>query len=303
MVLGARWKLYSPVVKKHETLNRLHLYRLIKKYSYTVYTYQHSHRRSVWGVHRQFEWETLYCFILSGWWPGGTLYGGLAEILPNNMVISPWQGKHASVCLCIPHKRTAHSFSLIHKQRQTSPLLCRLLLFLLLLFFSIPLWAKERRTHTVTPEQAWRSFRPHTEQCEDLFLAFFLFYLIHVYFLPAYLPAHFTLSHPKLDRGRVEAMCPMLHVFIATLAVCLRVLMWTVEKMVTWYDIWACETTQSARPWTQGVQALFFNASAVPRVSELNEINPPLSQYLWLEVSCVTSRWKTGCANRVSLYD
>ena len=45
------------------------------------------------------------------------------------MVISHVRDKHASVCLLIPHKRTAHSFALIHKQRQTFPLLCRLLSF------------------------------------------------------------------------------------------------------------------------------------------------------------------------------
>lgn len=63
-----------------------------------------------------------------------TLFGGLVDIFAKNTVISPRRAKHASVCLLIPHKRTAHSFVLAHKQRQTFPLLCRLFLFLLILF-------------------------------------------------------------------------------------------------------------------------------------------------------------------------
>lgn len=41
-----------------------------------------------------------------------TLLGWLVDIFANNRVISPWQAKHASVCLLIPHKRTAHLFAL-----------------------------------------------------------------------------------------------------------------------------------------------------------------------------------------------
>lgn len=208
------------------------------------------------------------------------------------------------VFACVFHIKEQLTHSLSYTSKGKHPLYCADFFSFSFFYFS-PFLSEPRKGALIqSPRNKPGGLSDHTQSSvKTSSWLFFLFYLIHVYFLPPYLPAHFTLSHPKLDRGRVEAMCPMLHVFIATLAVCLRVLMWTVEKMVTWYDIWACETTQSAGPWTQGVQALFFNASAVPRVSELNEINPPLSQYLWLEVSCVTSRWKTGCANRVSLYD
>lgn len=87
-----------------------------------------------------------------------TVLGGRVDIFANNMVISPWRDKHACVCLLIPHKRVVHLFALIHKQRQTFSLLCRLLSFLF--YFPLPLWAKKQ--HTCILQQAWRS-SDHTQ--------------------------------------------------------------------------------------------------------------------------------------------
>lgn len=124
--------------------------------------------------------------ILAGWQPGEKqLFGGWADIFANNTVISPWRAKHASVCLLIPHKRTAHSSAFIHKQRQTFSLLCRLVSFSF--FHSPPSFLSEPgEAHTLThsprnkPGGLWTT---HTEQ--------WLFFLFLLPFLPPYL-----LSHP-----------------------------------------------------------------------------------------------------------
>lgn len=177
------------------------------------------------------------------------LFGELCDIFANNVVISPWQAKHASVCLLIPHKRTANSFVLIHKQRQTFPLLCRLF-FLFLLFFPLPLWAQEGRTHTLTPEQAWRSL-DHTQSCARIspWLSFFFFFLLFLLFhsfcitlsVTFFFPVPFHISPslcpawPRQSRGCVPTVaCLYRHSSTAfCLYVCLNMLMGTVERMVT----------------------------------------------------------------------
>lgn len=165
-----------------------------------------------------------------------TLFGWLADIFANNTVISPRQAKHASVCLLIPHKRTAHSFALIHKRRQTFPLFCRLLSFSF--FYFPPSSLSPGRAHSYThPGTSLEVFRPHTEQCKDLSLTLFLLSHSHcfIWSLSLYQSLFFiVLSLSFLsawpDRGRVKVVCPCLSVHSSSssvfcLSVCLNVLM------------------------------------------------------------------------------
>lgn len=106
-------------------------------------------------------------FLLGDGLVKSKLLGGLVDIFANNTVIPPRWAKHASVCLLISHKRGAHSFALIHKQRQTFPLLCRLLSFSVLYF--PPSSLSPGRVHSYThPGTSLEVFRPHTEQCKAL---------------------------------------------------------------------------------------------------------------------------------------
>lgn len=140
--------------------------------------------------HKYFENPVTICvrqkkgFILAGWWPDEKqlCWAGLVGIFANNTVISPRRAKHASVCLLIPHKRTAQSLSLIHKQRQTFPLLCRLLSFSS--FYFPPSSLSPGRAHSYThPGTSLEVYRPHTEQHEDLSLTLFLLpFLSHFHF-------------------------------------------------------------------------------------------------------------------------
>lgn len=164
-----------------------------------------------------------------------TLFGGLVDIFANNTVISPRRAKHASVCLLIPHKRPVHSFALIHKQRQTFPLLCRLLSFSL--FYFPPSSLSPGRAHSYThPGTSLEVFRPHTEQCKDLSLtlsfspafplslplSFLLVYMVTLSLSfpllrsPSLSLSTFHLLSAQPDRGRGKVVCPLLRVSIST---------------------------------------------------------------------------------------
>lgn len=87
--------------------------------------------------------------------------GRLADILANIKVISLRQAKHHTVCLLTPHKRTVNSVALTHKQKQTFPLLFRLLSFFFFFFYFCPIFFEPRKV-ALTKEQAWRS-SDHTQ--------------------------------------------------------------------------------------------------------------------------------------------
>lgn len=56
----------------------------------------------------------------------------------------------------------------------------------------LPLWAQEGHTHTLTPEQAWRSLRPHTEQ--DLWLTLLSCLPSLIYFTVTFLSVSIHIS-------------------------------------------------------------------------------------------------------------
>ncbi len=172
-------------------------------------------------------------FLLGDGLVKSTLLGGLADVFANNTVISSWRAKHASVCLLISHKRTAQSDGLIHKQRQTFPLLCRLLSFSL--FYFPPSSLSPGRAYSYThPGTSLEVFRPHTEQCKDLSLtlsfspaflshAIFIFSRFLYHSLLLIVPFFFSTSHllsVHPDSVGVKVVCPLLHVSISTLGVC-----------------------------------------------------------------------------------
>lgn len=181
------------------------------------------------------------------------LFGRLADIFANNTVISPWRAKHASVCLLIPHKRKVYSFVLLHKQRQTFPFIVQASSPFFGPFFSEP------RKDTVSPEQAWRS-SDHTQSKQRSLhdsLSFFLpllpsyrrtrshcFKWSPVQFRSFFIIALSHCSHissslrpawPRQSRGCMPTVaylnCHSSSGFCPS--VCLKRLMWTVERMVT----------------------------------------------------------------------
>lgn len=78
------------------------------------HTYQHVHRcTSTENYDNMCQRERL-SFSLADGLVKGTQFDGMADMFANNTVISPRRAKHASVCLLIPHKRAAHSFSVMH---------------------------------------------------------------------------------------------------------------------------------------------------------------------------------------------
>lgn len=129
----------------------------------------HTGAHVFWKSHHNMRQREKASFFLGDGPMKNTLLGGLVDIFANNTVISSWWAKHANVCLLIAHKRTAHSFALIHKLRQTLPLLCRLLSFSL--FYFPPSSLSPGRAHSYShPGTSLEVCRPHTEQCKDLSL-------------------------------------------------------------------------------------------------------------------------------------
>lgn len=144
-------------------------------------------------------------------------------------------------CQCLlayaPHKRTVLSFAFQHRRRQTFPLLCRPLSFSLL--YPSPPQAQEGLAHTLTPQQTRRS-SDHTQSstrilppASPLWLTLYRSY----FGLPPSDGPHLLSVQPGWGGGNVA--CPLFHIFLLRsctvfcLCVCLNVLMWTVERMVT----------------------------------------------------------------------
>lgn len=164
-------------------------------------------------------------------------------------------------------------------------------------FCPFPPWAQEGRTHTLTPEQAWRSL-DHTQSSAEIVSLPHSLYFFSIFSLPTFnmivtvLNGHsssitplflstFHLLWAQSDRRRLEV-----HAF--------AFLYPRFSSMFCWLFVWKwwCELERgwsismmfaSVRPPSQPGQdagifkALFFNASAVPKAAELNEINPSLS--------------------------
>lgn len=182
------------------------------------------------------------------------LFGRLADIFANNTVISPWRAKHASVCLLIPHKRKVYSFVLLHKQRQTFPFIVQASSP----FFLAPSSLSPGRTQSARNKLG--GLQTTHRASKDLSMTLFLFLLP---LLPSYRltrshcfkwsPVQFcsifiiALSHcshissslrpawPRQSRGCMPTVaylnCHSSNGFCPS--VCLKRLMWTVERMVT----------------------------------------------------------------------
>jgi len=104
----------------------------------------------------------------------GALFGKQADIFADITVISLWWAKHDNVCLLTPHKRGVHSVMLKHKQKQTFPLLCRLLSFSF--FYFCPFFS-ERRKDALTAEQPGGLQTTHRAVQESLPALFFASFL------------------------------------------------------------------------------------------------------------------------------
>lgn len=133
------------------------------------------------------------------------------------------------VFACLYHIKEELTHSLSYTSKGKHSLYCADFSLSPYFIFPLPLWAQEGCTHTLTPEQAWRS-SDHTQSSARLSLAFplsfSLFYMVTrslsfplLLHSPLSLSLSLSTSHllsAQPDRGRVKVTCPQLHVSIST---------------------------------------------------------------------------------------
>lgn len=160
------------------------------------------------------------------------------------------------VFACLFHIKELLSHSVSYTSKGKHSLYCADFSLSPHFIFPLPLWAQEGRTHTLTPEQAWRSI-DHTQSstrispwhffyCLSSLIFIFTFFLFFIFkygslsfpFLHSFLFFHILppLSLTVADQTGCVPTVACLYLdssVVSRLSVCLNVLMWTKERTVT----------------------------------------------------------------------